>query len=62
MSQISILVVSGVEGPSLYINNFRIVGSKPWGGGDIIKEWKVEMDDLRRDLVVSGGHGVNKRG
>jgi hypothetical protein len=41
-----IAVVNGVEGPSLYINDYRIAGSKPWGGGKVIAEFEVEQDDI----------------
>ena len=51
----SVLYMEGVEGPSIYINDHRIAGPKPWGGGTILKEWKTTADDLRRavpELVV----------
>lgn len=32
----------------VYLNNFRIVGGKPWGGGSIVKEWKVTLKDVIR--------------
>jgi hypothetical protein len=51
---ISIEVVAGVEGPSLYINQYRIVGNKPWGGGRVLRSWKVSAGDLRRYLRESG--------
>jgi hypothetical protein len=40
-------VVSGVEGPSLYANDYRIAGPKPWGGGKVIHRFEVSDDDLR---------------
>ena len=39
-------IISGVEGQCLSINNYRVAGPKPWGGGKIIKEWKVETKDI----------------
>lgn len=51
VSIVNIVVIRGVEGPSLYINNFRVAGNKPWGGGDVIAEWNVADDDLRNDLA-----------
>ena len=30
---------SGVAGPSLYVDNFRVAGSKPWGGGSFRGTW-----------------------
>lgn len=42
------MVVSGVEGPSLYLNDYRIAGPKPWGGGTAKHEWKVDRADLKQ--------------
>ena len=28
--------VEGCEGNSIYINQYRVVGNKPWGGGNIL--------------------------
>lgn len=54
----TILVVSGPEGPSVYIDNYRVAGPKPWGGGEVIHEFKgVQMEDLRR-VVVNHGLGI----
>lgn len=33
---IEIRVVSGVEGPSVYVNGLRVDGPKPWGGGSLL--------------------------
>ena len=45
-----ITVVRGVEGLSVYLNSFRIVGPKPWGGGQILLEAVVSTADMRRAL------------
>lgn len=29
-----------------YLNDYRIAGDKPWGGGVTAKNWKVELKDL----------------
>ena len=47
---IEINIVQGVEGKSLYINDHRVAGSKPWGGGKIIQTWKVQKKDLLEDI------------
>lgn len=43
-------VVSGVEGPSLYIGDgstgYRLAGPKPWGGGKTIHKFRVKLDEL----------------
>lgn len=40
-------LVNGVEGLALYLNDFRIAGPKPWGGGKILRTWSVSQEDLR---------------
>lgn len=40
-------LVQGVAGPCVYLNGFRIVGDKPWGGGTILKRWALTDKDLR---------------
>ena len=50
---IEIIVVSGVEGPSLYVNDYRICGNKPWGGGTEIHKWKVTPAELRKDIETA---------
>ena len=46
----SLELIEGVEGNSLYLNDYRIAGPKPWGGGAVIKSWKVRLDDLQRAI------------
>jgi hypothetical protein len=48
---VQVVLMRGVEGPSLYIDNYRICGNKPWGGGSIIKEWSAQ----RRDILTALG-------
>jgi hypothetical protein len=43
---IEIVIISGVEGPSVYLDNHRIAGNKPWGGGDVLYEWKADLADI----------------
>jgi len=31
--KLSLTLVDGVEGQSIYLNDYRIAGNKPWGGG-----------------------------
>ncbi len=44
--------VQGVEGNSLYLNDRRIAGNKPWGGGKIIKTWNLSSLDAENMLEV----------
>lgn len=41
-----VYVVSGVEGPSVYVNDTRMAGPKPWGGGKTIYSWKTRGQDV----------------
>ena len=45
-----LVYVSGVEGNSIYLNDERIAGPKPWGGGKVLKEWKVDEIQIRNIL------------
>ena len=47
---VEIEVVSGVEGPSIYINSYRVAGNKPWGGGTCIHKWKADVEDIKKAL------------
>lgn len=44
---VDIEVVSGVEGSSLCINEKRICGPKPWGGGKVIHSWRAQVQWIR---------------
>lgn len=37
---------SGVSGQSVYLNDYRIAGAKPLGGGTIVKKWSVRPKDI----------------
>lgn len=39
-------VVSGVEGPCVSLNHYRVAGPKPWGGGQVAMAWRVTAADL----------------
>jgi hypothetical protein len=43
-------VVRGVEGLALYVNNRRVAGPKPWGGGDPVVVWLIAPEELRDAL------------
>ena len=51
---IFIEVVSGREGNSLSIGDEhtgrRIAGPKPWGGGEILHQFQVDVNELREVL------------
>jgi len=50
VSKIKIEVINGVEGACLVINNYRVVGPKPWAHGAVIKTWLVDEEDLKVSL------------
>jgi hypothetical protein len=43
---VSIEVVSGVEGRSIYINDYRVAGNKPWGGGTVELKFRASLSDI----------------
>lgn len=49
-NQCFVEVVSGVEGPCVYIGDedggHRLAGPKPWGGGPAIHRFRVDIDEL----------------
>ena len=60
---VTIEVVSGCEGPSLYVNGYRIAGPKPWGGGNRTHVWSVLRNRLTEDLrrVLTEGEELETR-
>lgn len=38
---LTIEVISGVEGCCIAVDDNRIAGPKPWGGGHVINHWTV---------------------
>ncbi len=43
-------VVEGVGGRSLYVNDNRVAGPKPFGGGRKIHIFRVKIEDLKEAL------------
>ena len=50
--KIKIQIVSGVEGPSVYINDRRVAGPKPWGGGKIVYEFFASASEVNKSLTT----------
>lgn len=48
--KVKIELVNGCEGKSLYINDFRVAGSKPWGGGRTELTWMVDKERIIKYL------------
>lgn len=51
--KINICVLQGSESKSLYINDYRVSGPKPWGGGKTIFETDVTKEELYQALGLS---------
>ncbi len=41
-----LVLCDGVEGRSIYLNDVRIAGPKPWGGGKTLARWVVKESHL----------------
>ena len=49
---LNIVVLKGVEGPSVYINDYRVAGNKPWGGGQFWHGWHdAKVSDIYEPLL-----------
>ena len=48
--QVLLTIMRGVEGLAIYVQNYRVAGNKPWGGGKVIAEWKVPTTRVREAL------------
>lgn len=48
---VEIKVVAGVEGPSLYVNDFRVAGPKPWGGGKVLYTFTADATELAEAIA-----------
>lgn len=46
--KVKITFVKGVEGYSCYINDNRVCGNKPWGGGKVIYESEADADKIMK--------------
>ena len=51
--QVYIDIVSGVEGHSIYINDVRVAGPKPWGGGNRVHHFLVDVKDIEEALNLA---------
>ena len=50
--KVEIIVCKGVEGPSIYINDYRVAGNKPWGGGENIITLEADVEDILKALNI----------
>ena len=50
LESVTVEVIQGVEGACLSIRNRRVAGPKPWGGGNVVYSFTVDVDELRKAL------------
>jgi hypothetical protein len=48
---IDVRLVDGVEGQCVVVNDYRICGPKPWGGGTTNKQWKTTKESVLRAFL-----------
>lgn len=47
---VRLYIVSSSSGECVVLNDRRIAGGKPWGGGEIAKQWDVSVDEIKSAL------------
>lgn len=58
---VELMYVQGVEGNSIYLNDRRIAGPKPWGGGRVLKR-TVRVEDVLLSLPNAVGGRTDEGG
>ena len=43
---ITVEVIQGPEGRCLSVDDRRVAGPKPWGGGSVLASWEVPLQQL----------------
>jgi len=54
------LVLSGPAGPSLYLDDYRIAGPKPWGGAIVLHTFHATDADLRAARVSDAARSTDE--
>lgn len=49
---VDVEIVEGVEGTCLVINDNRVCGPKPWGGGRVTKKWRASAKIISDALPI----------
>ncbi len=60
--QFSLTVIRGVEGTAIYLNDYRIAGPKPWGGGLIIQSWNISLQEIIEALICGDKNPMSSKG
>lgn len=50
--KVIIEIVKGVEGDCLVINDRRVAGPKPWGGGTVTKTFTAEVEEIKEAIEL----------
>lgn len=59
--EIIIEVIEANGQQCLAIDDYRVAGGKPWGGGRVVKKWKAQSKDILEALGISNKQ-LNKDG
>lgn len=49
---VRVCLVQGVEGPSCYINDHRVCGNKPWGGGRTLFDKDISINEVIKAIGI----------
>jgi len=58
MDKVKIEVVSGRNGISLYINEIRLRGEKPFGGGEVLHTFEVSIQEIINTIEGKRNDGM----
>lgn len=59
--KVIIEIINGVEGQCVAINDYRVAGPKPWGGGKVSKKFTSDMSNMRRALKIGESAQTDKQ-
>lgn len=50
--KVTIEIVNGCGGQSVYINDYRVAGIEPYGGGTVDKSWTVSVNKILEAIGI----------
>jgi len=50
--KLKLQIVKGSEDNSIYLNDYRIAGPKPWGNGKVLKEYTINKKDIETAIEI----------
>ena len=62
MREVKIEVVSGPAGQSVYIDDHRVAGPKPWGGGRTLCAFRTELRHVLTALKIESRSDAAENG